>query len=209
MARYNVKLFPQKLFIMKKISCFLTTVLFSATVLTAQQTHFGLKAGVNASSVDVTNGSDFKSKAGFNLGGLAHIHITRHFALQPEIVYSLQGGQEDNVKLNLHYFNIPLLAQYMTNDGFRLQTGPQLGFLASAKSKTGDAEISVKDDLSPVDFSWTFGAGYIFPSGLGIDARYNHGISNISDDESFEARNRVFQIGLFYQFMHRNASKRK
>lgn len=194
---------------MKKISCFLSVVFFTTTVLIAQQTHFGLKAGVNASGVDITNGDDYTSKAGFNLGGLAHIHITRHFALQPEIVYSLQGGQDDNVKLNLHYVNIPLLAQYMTNDGFRLQTGPQLGFLTSAKTKTGDLEINRKDDLSAVDFSWSFGAGYLFPSGLGIDARYNHGISNISDDESFEAKNRVFQIGLFYQFMHGNTSRRK
>jgi hypothetical protein len=179
---------------MKKNSCFLSVVFFTTTVLVAQQTHFGLKAGVNASGVDITNGDDYTSKAGFNLGGLAHIHITRHFALQPEIVYSLQGGQDDNVKLNLHYVNIP---------------GPQLGFLTSAKTKTGDLEINRKDDLSAVDFSWSFGAGYLFPSGLGIDARYNHGISNISDDESFEAKNRVFQIGLFYQFMHGNTTRRK
>ena len=90
----------------------------------------------------------------------------------------------------------------MTNDGFRLQTGPQLGLLTSAKSEFGDVEVDAKDDISSVDFSWTFGAGYLFHSGFVIDARYNHGISNISDDESFEARNRVFQVGVFYQFMH-------
>jgi hypothetical protein len=124
----------------------------------------------------------------------------------------MQGGKDeddDDVKLKLNYINIPLLAQYMTLDGFRLQTGPQIGFLTSAKSKVGDVERSVKDDLSSVDFSWTFGAGYLFPSGFGVDARYNHGISNISDDEIFEARNRVFQFGVFYQFMHQNRAKRK
>lgn len=173
-----------------------------------QQTHFGVKAGVNIASVAIDNGDDYNSKAGLHIGGLAHIHISRQFALQPELVFSMQGGKDDNEKLKLNYLNIPLLAQYMTNDGFRLQTGPQLGILLAAERKVGDVEIDVDDDLSSVDFSWTFGAGYLFPSGFGIDARYNLGISNISDDESFEAKNRVFQVGLFYQFMHGNRGRR-
>ena len=197
---------------MKKLFCIVSAIVLFVSIVSAQQTHFGLKAGVNLSSVEIDNGDDYNSKAGLHIGGLAHIHISQHFALQPELIYSMQGGKDeddDDVKLKLNYINIPLLAQYMTLDGFRLQTGPQLGFLTSAKSKVGDVERSVKDDLSSVDFSWTFGAGYLFPSGFGVDARYNHGISNISDDESFEAKNRVFQFGLFYQFMHQNRTKRK
>jgi hypothetical protein len=197
---------------MKKLFCIASAIILFVSILSAQQTHFGVKAGVNLSSVEIDNGDDYNSKAGFHVGGLAHIHISQHFALQPELIYSMQGGKDeddDDVKLKLNYINIPLLAQYMTLDGFRLQTGPQIGFLTSAKSKVGDVERSVKDDLSSVDFSWTFGAGYLFPSGFGVDARYNHGISNISDDEIFEARNRVFQFGVFYQFMHQNRAKRK
>jgi hypothetical protein len=197
---------------MKKLFCIASAIILFVSILSAQQTHFGVKAGVNLSSVEIDNGDDYNSKAGIHVGGLAHIHISQHFALQPELIYSMQGGKDeddDDVKLKLNYINIPLLAQYMTLDGFRLQTGPQIGFLTSAKSKVGDVERSVKDDLSSVDFSWTFGAGYLFPSGFGVDARYNHGISNISDDEIFEARNRVFQFGVFYQFMHQNRAKRK
>ncbi len=176
-----------------------------ACTAAGQQTNFGIKAGVNFSSVEVDDGEDFEGKTGAHLGGLAHIHITRQFALQPELVFSMQGGEDegDNMKLKLNYINIPLLAQYMTADGFRLQTGPQLGILTSAKQKFGDVEIDADDDVSTVDFSWAFGAGYLFKSGFGIDARYNLGISNISDDESFEARNRVIQLGVFYQFMRK------
>jgi len=194
---------------MKKLFCFSAIILLSLAIASAQQTHFGIKAGVNLASVGIDNGDDYNSKVGLHIGGLAHIHISQHFALQPELTYSMQGGKDDGTKLKLNYINIPLLAQYMTLDGFRLQTGPQIGFLTSAESETGDVEIDVKDDLSSIDFSWTFGAGYLFPSGFGIDARYNHGISNISDNDSFEARNRVFQFGVFYQFMHGNTSKRK
>ena len=194
---------------MKKIFSIVATSLFMLLSVAAQEVHFGIKAGVNVSSVDITNGDDYNSKAGLHVGGLAHIHISQHFALQPELIYSMQGGKVENVNLKLNYINIPLLAQYMINDGFRLQTGPQLGFLLSAKSKVGDVERSVKDDLSSIDFSWVFGAGYLFPSGFGIDARYNHGISNFSDNTTYKAKNRVFQFGLFYQFMHSNTAKHK
>ncbi|HZI54473.1 MAG TPA: porin family protein [Chitinophagaceae bacterium] len=190
---------------MKRILCTLSAIVLITCAVAAQQTHFGLKGGVNFSSVEIDDGEDYEGKTGVHLGGLAHIHITRHFALQPELVFSMQGGEDEseNMKLKLNYINIPVLAQYMTNEGFRLQTGPQLGILTSAESKFGDVEIDSDDQVSTVDFSWAFGAGYLFRSGFGIDARYNLGISNISDDESFEARNRVFQLGVFYQFMHK------
>jgi hypothetical protein len=88
----------------------------------------------------------------------------------------------------------------MFDEGFRLQTGPQLGFLTGAETKSGDVEVDVDDQIKSIDFSWVFGGGYLFPQGFGIDVRYNLGISNISDISGFEAQNRVFQLGLFYQF---------
>ena len=189
---------------MKKTWTVVLAMLFSGVAVFAQQTHFGLKAGLNLSSVKISDGEDYDSKGGLHVGGLAHIHLSDHFAVQPELVFSMQGGKDGDTKLNLNYVNIPVLAQYMFDGGFRLQTGPQLGFMASAKSKTGDVEVDVKDQLATIDFSWSFGAGYLFPgaNGLGADVRYNVGISNISDNSSYEARNNVFQVGLFYQFMH-------
>ena len=50
------------------------------------------------------------------------------------------------------------------------------------------------------DFSWSFGASYVTMKGLGFDARYNHGISNINDVPGNNYKNRVFQFGIFYQF---------
>lgn len=173
----------------------------------AQHTSFGVKAGYNSSSVQISDGADYDSKSGIHVGGLAHIHISKHFAIQPELVFSCQGGERGDTKLKLNYINVPVLAQYMVTDGFRLQTGPQVGFLISAKRKIGDIEIDVDDTYNSVDFSWVFGAGYIFSSGVGIDARYNLGLNNISDDTDFEAKNRVFQVGLFYQF--KNNEKKK
>ncbi len=184
-------------------------LLLSLTILAKAQsadTHFGLKAGLNISGLDVKDGVDFDSKAGFHIGGLAHVHLSPHFGIQPEIVYSEQGGKDnnENEKWKINYLNFPLLFQYMTGSGFRLQTGPQLGFVVSSKVKTGDIEQNIKDDVNRVDVSWSLGASYLFPEAIGIDARYNIGITNVNDAEIPKVRNRVFQVGLFYQFMNTN-----
>jgi hypothetical protein len=181
-------------------------IIATGLVLTSfsQNTHFGVKAGLNSSSIKISDGEDYDSKLGFHIGGLAHIHISKHFAVQPELMFSTQGGQDDgdDFKLKLNYINLPVLAQYMFDGGFRLQTGPQIGFLTGAETKEGDVEIDVDDQIQSIDFSWVFGGSYLFPNGFGVDARYNLGISNISDISGFEAKNRVFQFGVFYQFMH-------
>ena len=180
--------------------------LISGMTLNAQNVHFGLKAGLNIASVNEKDGDNYNSKASFHVGALAHIHVTTHFAVQPEIMYSGQGGKitvaGDDYKLKLNYINVPVLAQYMTGGGFRLQTGPQIGFLTTAKVEVGSDETDVKDSFKSTDFSWVFGAGFITSSGFGVDARYNLGLSDISEDNSSKVKNSVFQFGVFYQFMH-------
>ena len=185
---------------MKKLFVIAFITVLSVSSLYAQHTNFGIKAGYNSASVQVTNSTDWEAKSGFHAGGFAHIHINKNFAVQPEVVYSNQGGESGNAKLKLNYINVPVLLQYMVENGLRLQTGPQIGFLVTAKQKIGNVEADIDDRFDAVDIAWAFGAGYIFTSGIGIDARYNLGLNNISDDETFKAKNRVFQVGLFYQF---------
>ena len=170
----------------------------------AQQPHveFGLKGGVNLANIKVEGNSNTDSRTGFYAGGLAHIHLTRSFAIQPEVMYSAQGAENGNTKLKASYVNIPVLAQYMFGNGFRLQTGPQLGILAGSEIKNGGTEADLDDVFKTTDFSWSFGTSYLFNSGVGIDARYNLGLSNINKNENPEWKNRVWQLGLFYQFKH-------
>lgn len=170
----------------------------------APAVEFGLKAGLNIANVHVQNSNNPDSKASFYAGGLAHIHISSQFAVQPEIMYSGQGYTQSiagtDHKINLGYINIPVLAQLMFGEGFRLETGPQLGLLAGAHDKANKISIDVKDNLKGIDFAWVFGVGYLTPAGFGVDARYNLGISNINDLTSANVNNRVFAVGVFYQF---------
>jgi Outer membrane protein beta-barrel domain len=188
---------------MKKILLVAVSLTASMLIYAQGNVHFGLKGGINVASLNVQNEVDFNSRTSFNLGGLAHIHVSPHFAVQPEVYFSGQGGQDNGEVVRLNYINVPVLLQYMGGNGFRLQTGPQLGFLVSAKDELDHVTVDIKDNLNAAEFGWSFGAGYLFPNtGVGIDARYNLGISNIRDDGGNNTTNRVFQIGLFYQFMH-------
>jgi len=208
----GVHISSSKTIYMKKIFVGIAAILFFSFTSYAQRTNFGVKAGVNLASVDIddddNNEDDFESRTGFHAGVLAHIHVNSKVAIQPELVYSLQGGERnDDNRLNLGYLNLPVLVQFMISDGFRLQTGPQVGFLLGAERKLGDVEIDVSDDYNTVDWAWSFGASYIFASGFGLDARYNLGLCDIHEDNDLKAKNRVFQAGLFYQF--RNSAGRK
>jgi len=165
----------------------------------------GIKGGLNLYNIHNDNSTSYDPKVGFNLGLLGHIHIAKHFAIQPELDFSTQGAKFDinnsTTKLNLNYINIPVLFQYMWDNGFRLQAGPQAGFLLSAKSKINDANVDIKSDYKPLDLGVSFGMGYIHPStGIGIDARYNLGLSNINENSDVKSTNRGFQLSLFYIF---------
>jgi hypothetical protein len=187
-----------KKYAMKKI--ILAGFLFLVVKITVgQYTEYGLKAGVNLASFKIGSNTTTDSRTGFHVGGLAHIHLAPPIAFQPEIVFSSQGADHGNgTKDKVNYINVPLLAQLMLGQGFRLETGPQVGFLVSAQSKNGHSETSMRNNFKKTDFSWSFGAGFLTTSRLGLDVRYNLGISNISTINP-EIQNRVWQLGLFYQ----------
>ncbi|MBP9926326.1 MAG: PorT family protein [Cyclobacteriaceae bacterium] len=189
----------------------LTTIAFLLITMAAQaqSINLGIKGGLNAYTIKGDNSDDFDPKYSFHVGLLGHIHMSDEIAIQPEIYYSAQGTQYksngSDLKLNLNYVNVPLLLQYMFDNGFRLQAGAQLGILASAKSEIGGTTTDVKSSFKGTDIAGVVGMSYVKPStGLGFDIRYNYGVTNISENDNIESFNRGFQVGIFYLFKHRD-----
>ena len=184
---------------MKKLTpLILVTTLFSSVISAQHSTQLGIKGGVNFSALHVDQQSS-THRTGINAGLLAHIHLSPHLALQPEAMYSSQGAEyTDDVKTKLHYINVPVLVQYMFGKGLRLQTGPQVSFLTGAETKTPVSETSANEVFDKTDVAWSLGTGYLTRSGLGVDVRYNLGLTDISKNNA-DLRNRVWQVAIFYQ----------
>ena len=191
---------------MKKVF-FLTAMLTASLLIKAQKAHveLGLKGGLNVATLSSpAYNYSIDPRISANFGGLAHIHLSKEIAIQPELLFSGQGAKRTSegkeFKTNLNYLQIPVLLQYLIGTGFRLETGPQFGVLLSANSKVDNVTTNVNYAYKTMDVAWVFGAGYLTPSGFGIDARYNLGLSNINDISATKINNRVFSIGIFYQF---------
>ena len=175
----------------------------------AQQTRFGIKGGLNMSTVVGGDVDNTKSLVGFHVGGFAEIHVVEKFFIQPELLFSTQGtkfdgplGEDYDTKLN--YLNIPVLAKYYIVDKkFSVEAGPQLGILLSAKVDGED----IKDFTRSVDLGFNLGAGYNFTDNLSIGLRYTLGLSPLSDkdidneDDYYDsAKNSNLALSLAYKF---------
>ncbi|MCC5907571.1 MAG: PorT family protein [Balneolaceae bacterium] len=181
----------------------ITALFMAVSTVSAQNINIGTKIGLNSYTFDNDSGQGFDSNLGLHAGLLGHIHLNRQFGLQPEIVYSMQGATSGNTNLNLDYINIPVLFQYMFDNGFRIQAGPQIGLLVRAKAVNNSTTIDIKDDFKSIDAGLSFGASYIHtPTDFGIDLRYNLGLTDISESSSVKSTSRGFQIGIFYLFNH-------
>jgi Outer membrane protein beta-barrel domain len=185
---------------MKKLAL---VILAGVSFATANaQFQFGVKAGANFASESGSDADEAKTMFNFNAGVFAKLPLVNRLSLQPELVYSGQGSKYDlhpDETRHLNYLNIPILLKYSAGAGFAIETGPQIGFLLSAKQ----AGIDYKNFFNSTDFSWAVGVAYRIPeSKLGIDARYNFGIANIEDRDKTRStgslRTNAFQLGLTY-----------
>jgi len=181
---------------------------------------FGLKAGMNVSSISKDGGlEDQGSKIGFNAGAFANIPVASSFSVQPELLYSQYGDKYDQKVLGktysfarqLDYITVPVMFQYNALPSLYLEAGPEFGFLVSAKNKAKNESTNetisqsgnYKDQLSGFNFGLGIGAGYYFTPNVGITARYVAGLTDIAKNRvsgSDAIKNNVFQIGLAYKF---------
>jgi hypothetical protein len=220
---------------MKKTSLFALAFATSAAVFAQEtqpqlrterevKTRVGLRAGINLATVNMSDGTTAQnvvaganSKTSYNAGLLLNIPMgTSKFRFQPELNFSSQGarlfGNNNGFRYeqDLNYLNLPLNFQLMTDGGFFVQTGPQVGFLMSANTKDASGTGAPvngenKANFDKTDLAWTAGLGYLSRMGLGIDVRYNLGLRNLREENAPAMmqgnwRNNVGQISVLYHF---------
>jgi hypothetical protein len=193
--------------IMKKI-VFVAAALLMVGIYSQAQVKFGVKAGANFykfSGSDAKIGSvSPKFQPGVAGGVFANLTVSKQFSVQPELLFSMEGSKYeesgDKLMYKTNYLNIPVMAQYNNPSGFYAETGPQIGFLMSAKADDGTNTTDIKDSFKSINFSWALGAGYKLANGFGFGARYNFGLANVADESDTDVKLGGFHVGVFYTF---------
>lgn len=183
----------------------------------------GAKGGVNFSTIGGDDVEEHDSRTSFHAGLFAELPISDRFSIQPELMYSGQGfdiqeidqdnvfDNDENIEYQLDYIQIPIMAKLYLVQGLYVEAGPQFGFKINEEIDTepnsdgGDTPIDPDNSyVKDFDTSVGLGAGYKFGSGFFISGRYTQGLSNIFKEdtilENVDAKNSVWQFGVGFTF---------
>lgn len=181
---------------MKKVLLVLFVIL-STIEISAQGLDFGIKAGVNFSSI--TDAAGLDNRTGFVAGVFLGGKLNDNLGVQADLLYSQQGAEFDLGNFNLDYINVPIVLKYYVSDGLNLQLGPQFGVIINDDAQTVFGETINDIATNNFDISAVFGLGYDFPMGIRLDGRYNLGLNDVS--ESVEGKNSVITLAIGYSFL--------
>lgn len=210
----------------KSLKFFALALVMAFTTSAMAQLSIGPRAAVNFSNVAFDSDQEVNSEnlLGFAFGAAAEIGISERFAIQPEVLFSQSGfilkdefelsGELIDLDVRYNYLQIPLLAKLKFGSDaavFNVFAGPHVGFglgnITFGTEVMGEKETETQSwedtGYTKFDFGVTGGVGVSFPVGpgkLGIDLRYQLGLSNLSDedDDDEKASNRNFQAGVSY-----------
>lgn len=171
----------------------------------AQHVSLGVKGGVNIAGV--SNFSD-DARIGANVGVFAHTQVSPNFCIQPEVLYSWQGGRFNSIDgkktLALNYIQVPVMFQYYPVKQFYIEAGPQVAFLTNATVKNVDNtdKAGINDAYRKADFAVNVGAGVRLTPQVGVFARYNIGLTDITTSDATTQHNQVGQVGAYIRLAH-------
>ena len=199
---------------MKKLLFTAAIALCGLGLINAQEIDFGAKAGVNFANFSGDDVEDTDARTGIVLGLTGEIGLGESLGIEAGLLYSQQGYKVEeqgvDVTAKFDYLNVPIaLKYYISDSGFAVQAGPQIGFLMSDTFEVGDDEVDSEDvfgiEAETLDLAALLGVQYKFKEGSSlegflIDGRYNLGLSNVYDVDDADIKNGVFQITVGYVF---------
>ncbi|MCI4443995.1 MAG: PorT family protein [Lentimicrobium sp.] len=180
---------------MKKPFLLTAILLFIAFNSQAQLLQIGVKAGINYANF---TGSSIQTDAitSYHGGLVAEIKLLDKFAIQPELLYTTQGATYKtalgDIKNELGYIAIPVLAKIYLSKSFSLELGPQASFLLSEKNNFD------VNNSNTFDFAIDAGLGLKLTKHIFIEGRYVLGLTEVSPNA--QAKNSVLQLSAGLMF---------
>ncbi|NVK51507.1 MAG: PorT family protein [Flavobacteriaceae bacterium] len=205
------------------------TFLITVNINGQNSTEFGIKAGANYAQytpdfkVGGNDFVDYKRKLGFYVGGFVNIEIADKIKVQPELLFAIQGTSvliEDvqvtdsdgffttvsdyESNINESTISIPVVVQYLFNDKFYMEGGPQFGYIIDRKEKIkkdpfeefgGIDDPNSDFDYDKFDLGLSFGFGYRLTENLGINTRYFFGLI----ERNNTIKSSVLNLGIEYK----------
>jgi opacity protein-like surface antigen len=169
---------------------------------------FGVKGGVNSSTLNSKNNPDMKQLLGGVGGVFLGGDVNSTLGIQVEGLFSQRGAKDKsdgfNTNIRLNYIDVPVLARISVGSSnsarFHIFGGMQASYLLKAEASNDDLNltIDIKDEVETFDFGVTAGAG-VEISRLSIDARYTMGLMNVSKDSNEDVKNRTFTVMVGYR----------
>lgn len=179
---------------------------------------FGVKAGLNFSSLNSTESFGADPQTGIHLGVFGRYLWSERLSGKVELLYSSLGARSDrfyvfeDYSINLNYLSLIVSGEITITPGLRLELGPYLGVLLSARQSFADLNIedirdgesrAESDQTNFVDVGLMAGATYTFTSGFGLGARYQQGFAEALGNDFFRGAsgsNTAVQVSVLYTF---------
>jgi len=122
------------------------------------------------------------SETGFYVGlFFTDIPITDELELQPEVNFIA-------IK-DLNQIQAPVLVKYNIAESFNILAGPNFGFL-----------LDTPEGVKSFNLALDLGVSYDLSEDFLIEARYDYGLTNLSEIDGFSAKLSNFQVGIGYRF---------
>jgi hypothetical protein len=206
--------------------------IFSAltpTIVKSQETQFGVKAGLNYSSIvgDLTQGIKFRFSG--HAGVFLEIEFSDKFAFQPELVYSSQGFQfssdlltiqdggdildQNDIRTNVqfNYLTVPILGKFVVSDLLVVEFGPQFAFLLNQVTKIKNLDQrddTIRDDRTStsgnfqLDYGAAVGLEVQFDDEFSVSSRFYFGLRNRLEglEGNLQNYNTAIQLSANYSF---------
>ncbi|MCZ6593438.1 MAG: porin family protein [Bacteroidetes bacterium] len=186
---------------MKKLSLLVLAIVFSVQSF-SQGLDFGIKAGINFSTISDAAGLD--NKTGFVAGIFVGGKLNDKLGIQADLLYSQQGAEFNAGKFDLNYVNVPIVIKYFVTDKMHIHGGPQFGVLVDDKTQTVIGETINDIATNDFDISGVVGVGLDLPFGIRIDGRYSFGFTDVPNDpgKNFtKGKNSVITLSIGYSII--------